>query len=125
MNDLAYQLDIGHDISVEEYLSGEKTSQIKYEYVDGQVYAMVGAKLNHNRIVRNATSLLWNLLRNTPCEPLSSDMLLQTSNQKYRYPDVRLLQGNKRTNSLMRFFIGKAWDAGNGRSLAKSHNAVL
>ncbi len=25
----------------------------------------------------------------------------------------------------MRFFIGKAWDAGNGRSLAKSHNAVL
>jgi hypothetical protein len=25
----------------------------------------------------------------------------------------------------MRFFIGKAWDAGNGHSLAKSHNAVL
>jgi hypothetical protein len=25
----------------------------------------------------------------------------------------------------MKFFIGKAWDAGNGHSLAKSHNAVL
>ncbi len=38
---------------------------------------------------------------------------------------LRLLQGNKRANSLMRFFIGKAWDAGNGRSFVKSHNAVL
>ncbi len=91
MNDLAYQFDIEHNISVEDYLSGEKTSQIKYEYVDGQVYAMAGAKLNHNRIVRNATSLLWSLLRSTPCEPLGSDMLLQTSSCKYRYPDVMVV----------------------------------
>jgi len=48
MTDLAYKLDIEHNISVEEYLSGEKTSQTKYEYVDGQDYAEVDVQRRDN-----------------------------------------------------------------------------
>ena len=40
-------------ISVEDYLEGETRSEIKHEYVDGQVYAMAGAKLKHNLITAN------------------------------------------------------------------------
>ena len=51
--------------------------------------------------------------------------LYQYENKRPLTITLRLLQENKRVNSLMRFFIGKAWDAGNGHSLAKFHNAVL
>ena len=78
-------------ISIEEYLSGERISDIKHEYIEGQVYAMAGAKLNHNRLVRNMSALLWDALRETSCEPVSSDMLLKTIENHYRYPDVMVI----------------------------------
>ncbi len=30
-------------ISVEDYISGEEISQIRHEFLDGEVYAMAGA----------------------------------------------------------------------------------
>lgn len=40
-------------ISVEEYLEGEKWSDIKHEYVAGQPYALVGVSEPHSLIVSN------------------------------------------------------------------------
>ncbi len=45
-------------ISVTDYLLGERHSDIKHEYVAGQVFAMAGARINHNRITRNVPALL-------------------------------------------------------------------
>ena len=39
-------------ISIEDYLEGEKISQVKHEYVDGEVFAMDGTSKSHNRIIR-------------------------------------------------------------------------
>ena len=75
-------------ISVIDYLAGERLSTQKYEYIAGQVYAMAGAKINHNRITRNFSNLLWNALKGQPCEPFTSDMLIKTANDRFRYPDV-------------------------------------
>lgn len=33
----------GSFISVDDYLDGEQDGQVRHEYVDGEVYAMVGA----------------------------------------------------------------------------------
>lgn len=82
---LAPKLD---HISVQDYLAGERVSEQKYEYVAGKVYAMAGAKINHNRITRNLSNLLWNTLKDQPCEPFVSDMLIKTAHDRYRYPDV-------------------------------------
>lgn len=82
---LAKQLN---HISVLDYLAGERVSEQKYEYVAGKVYAMAGAKINHNRITRNFSNLLWNALKGQPCEPFTSDMLIKTANDRFRYPDV-------------------------------------
>lgn len=81
-----------HDVvSVADYLAGERMSETKYEYVDGQVFAMAGASLTHNLITGNCYGLLWNHLRSQTCYPVTSDMLLKTQDKRYRYPDVMVI----------------------------------
>jgi len=75
-------------ITVEEYLNGELISEIKHEYIDGQVYAMAGASVNHNTISVNIVSEFKMHLKNSPCRPFTSDIKVKTSASKYRYPDV-------------------------------------
>ena len=83
-------------LSEEEYLKGELTSEIKYEYIDGYVYAMAGGTANHKRIARNVSNLLENyfIKKESPCESFLSDMKVKESesdsekNIKYFYPDV-------------------------------------
>lgn len=82
---LAQQLNY---MSVIDYLAGERLSSEKYEYVAGQVYAMAGAKLNHNIITANLSALFWVSLRGKPCFPVTSDLLIKTAHDRYRYPDV-------------------------------------
>ena len=53
-------------ISEEDYLEGEITSDIKYEYIDGYVYAMSGASNNHNLIAGNVFLALANHLKKKP-----------------------------------------------------------
>jgi len=74
-------------LPVQDYLEGELLSQIKHEYINGQVYVMAGASSSHNRIVSNLGRELGNHLRQTPCEPFTSDMKVQVSSD-YFYPDV-------------------------------------
>lgn len=75
-------------LSIEEYLSGEQHSETKHEYVDGQVYAMAGASVNHNTISVNVVTEFKMHLKNSPCRPFTSDMKVKTSTGNYRYPDV-------------------------------------
>ncbi len=41
-------------ITPEEYIELEKNSEVKHEYFDGEIFAMVGAGFNHNRIQQNS-----------------------------------------------------------------------
>ena len=61
-------------ISVEDYLAGEKTSPVKHEYIEGEVYALAGASDNHSRIVINMTTNLSVHPRDTKCERFSNDI---------------------------------------------------
>ena len=75
-------------ISLAEYLEGEKISPIKYEYIDGEVYAMAGASDRHNRLSGNIYNYLDNHLEDNPCEPFIADMKVQASGNVFYYPDV-------------------------------------
>lgn len=78
-------------VSAEEYLEGERFSEIRHEYVGGYVYAMAGASDDHNRIVGNIFSALHVGLRGKRCEPFMADMKLRMpASEAFYYPDVLL-----------------------------------
>lgn len=57
-----------------EYLAYERASEMKHELIDGVVYASLGERFNHGRVVGAAGVALANLLDGTPCEVLFSGM---------------------------------------------------
>lgn len=76
-------------ITPDEYLQIEEQSEIKHEYRDGQLYAMVGANDAHVTIAANLCTLLRNHVRGSDCRVYISDMKarLETLNRFY-YPDI-------------------------------------
>ncbi|MDJ0844682.1 Uma2 family endonuclease [Crocosphaera sp.] len=73
----------------EEYLEWEEKQPLKYEYMDGEVYAMTGGTIPHNTIALNLASTLKNHLRNKGCKIQINDVKVQLSEQgPYHYPDV-------------------------------------
>ncbi|MBS3951991.1 MAG: Uma2 family endonuclease [Methylomicrobium sp.] len=79
-----------HPLSEQDYLEGEKLSEIKHEYIDGDVYAMAGASKNHERITMNLTREFGNHLKNKPCEPFASDVKIKAGS-RFFYPDVMVV----------------------------------
>jgi Uma2 family endonuclease len=79
--------------SVADYLQGELVSDVKYEYINGEAYAMSGAKRSHNIISMNLSGLIFTHLRNTPCRVFNSDMKvrIQTAEDDcFFYPDLHV-----------------------------------
>jgi Uma2 family endonuclease len=77
-----------------EYFALEHASEAKYEYWQGEVYAMSGASPAHVQIQINLITLLRSQLRGRPCRIFSSDMRLKVpSLPPYRYPDLSALCG--------------------------------
>lgn len=79
-----------HRLSPEEYLEGEKLTEVKHEYVDGTVYAMGGASDKHGLISMNLAGALSTHLPDH-CEVFMSDMKLhihQDDDPCYYYPDI-------------------------------------
>ena len=79
--------------TVEEYFSIEESSEIKHEHCDGTIFAMAGASINHNRIVRNVLGAFQNSLKDSNCEAFGSDLRLHTPSGLYTYPDVIVICG--------------------------------
>jgi Uma2 family endonuclease len=78
-----------HWISPEEYLEIDRASlDIKYEYEDGQMYAMSGGTIEHARIAQNMLAALDAHFGEGPCRVFSSDVRVQVTEKKYYYPDV-------------------------------------
>lgn len=81
-------------LTIAEYLEFEKTSQEKHEYYQGELFAMAGAKVAHNRIVTRLTILLGQQLRGSSCEPFNSDQRIHIpSNTLFTYPDLSIVCG--------------------------------
>lgn len=71
------------------YLAWEAEQTERHEFVDGEIYAMTGARDAHNRVALNVAFALRGALRGTPCRIFVSDMKLHiASTDAYVYPDV-------------------------------------
>jgi Uma2 family endonuclease len=77
-----------------EYLLLEEKAEYKSEYRQGEIVAMAGASINHNRITRNMLALLTNALEARPCETFANDLRLWVAKRNlYTYPDVMVICG--------------------------------
>ncbi len=80
-------------LTVEEYLQLEQTSEIRHEYLGGQVFAMSGGSKEHNTITLNIASRVRSHLRGGSCSVFMADMKvrIQLASQRksiFYYPDV-------------------------------------
>lgn len=73
----------------EQYLEFEQSSDIKHEYIDGEVYAMAGTTKVHNTISLNLAILLREQLKNTDCQTFIADVKVNlANNRRFFYPDL-------------------------------------
>ena len=78
----------------EEYLTIERNSDFKSEYVGGKIYAMAGASLEHSIITINVAGEFYTQVKGAPCRTYSSDMRVRVSSTGlYTYPDVTVVCG--------------------------------
>ncbi|WP_394753587.1 Uma2 family endonuclease [Crenothrix sp.] len=78
-------------LSEAEYLVTEPDSEVRREYINGQLYAMAGGSANHNILSGNIFGEFRNHLKGTPCVTFMSDIkvpLKVSSGNNYVYPDV-------------------------------------
>ncbi len=79
------------DLTPQEYLDWEPLQGIRYEYIDGGVYAMTGGTLPHSEIAVNLTTLLKNHLRGKGCRIFGSDAKIGiTENGPFLYADISM-----------------------------------
>lgn len=76
--------------TVEEYFALEEKSEVRHEFFDGEIFAMAGTTLNHNRIAQNVGFSLRKSKKNH-CDIFIENVKLEAiKNFFYPYPDVML-----------------------------------
>ena len=81
-------------ISFEEYLEIERNEGIKYEFHDGEIFAMAGGTNRHSRICKNVCREIDNALikKGGDCDAFSSETkLFIPSLNKTLYPDAMVI----------------------------------
>jgi Uma2 family endonuclease len=79
-----------------EYLKLEVSSDIRHEFLDGEIFAMSGSTVAHNEICGNLTFAIQSAIRSRklPCHVYANDLRLRIKKANmYAYPDVMLICG--------------------------------
>jgi len=80
--------------TLEEYFELDRNSEIKYEYWNGEIFAMVGGSPEHSQILVNLIGELRAQLKERPCRVFPSEQRVKVpASPPYRYPDVAALCG--------------------------------
>ena len=80
-------------MTVADYLAFDEASDIRNEYIDGELYPMTGGTNSHSGIIAYTIAALINLLADSECAVRSSDMRLRVYDTKYVYPDISVVCG--------------------------------
>lgn len=81
-----------------EYLAAEAKSEVKHEFLRGEVWAMAGGTPSHAGMQVNVSSSLTVALKGRPCRVFSSDLRVRISEtDRSTYPDVTVVCGKLET----------------------------
>lgn len=80
--------------TLEEYLALERESDARLEFWNGEIFAMSGGTLSHERVMGNVYDLFRAALRGTTCAVFGSNMQIKVpSAPPYRYADGSVVCG--------------------------------
>ena len=80
--------------TLKEYLALERESDERLEFWNGEIFAMSGGTLGHERVMRNAYDSLRANLEGSTCEVFASNMQIKVpSAPPYRYADGSVVCG--------------------------------
>ena len=83
-----------------EYLAFEASSNVKHEYLDGQIYAMAGGTPDHAALAAAVIGLLFPQLRSGSCRALDADLRVRVrATGLATYPDVTVVCGPRELDS--------------------------
>jgi len=85
-----------NNISIEEYITIERENDTRYEYHNGEIFAMAGGTVPHTDISGNifyeATAKL--RAKNSSCRPFNNDLKIQIQGEhRFVYPDMSVICG--------------------------------
>jgi Uma2 family endonuclease len=76
-----------------EYVAIEEFSNVKHEFLAGQMYAMAGGTPEHAMLAAAASGALYAQLRGGRCRVADSDLRVRTASGLTTYPDVTVVRG--------------------------------
>jgi Uma2 family endonuclease len=80
--------------TLDEYLALERESEVKYEFWNGEVFAMSGGTIAHERVMRNVNNLFQAGLRRGGCEVFGGNLQVKVpAAPPYRYADGSVVCG--------------------------------
>jgi len=83
-----------HEYTYADYLALEQASNVKHEFLDGEIYAMAGGTPTHAALAAVVSSVLHQQLRGGPCRVFSSDLRVRVlATGLATYPDVTVICG--------------------------------
>lgn len=75
--------------TVSEFLEMEEKSETRHEFYDGEIFAMAGTTMNHNRIVGRVRGFLGTVFFPKGCDVFAENIKVEAiENFYYPYPDV-------------------------------------
>jgi Uma2 family endonuclease len=79
-----------------EYLALEASSNVKHEYLDGQIYAMAGGTPEHAALAATVIGLLFPQLRDGRCRAHDADLRVRVpATGLATYPDITVVCGRR------------------------------
>ena len=83
-----------HGYTFDEYLDLENASNVKHEFLEGEIYAMAGGTPRHAALTLAVGGALLAQLRGGPCRAFSSDLRVRArATGLATYPDVAVVCG--------------------------------
>ena len=81
------------ELSYAEYAKREAASDVRHEFIRGEVFAMAGGTIEHGALAVAITGILQAHLRNGPCRAFSADTKVRTRSGLGTYPDLTIVCG--------------------------------
>ncbi|MEA2490175.1 MAG: hypothetical protein QOH21_1967 [Acidobacteriota bacterium] len=88
-----------------EYLGFEASSNVKHQFLDGQIDALADGTPEHAALAAAVITLLGPQLRGGACRPYNSDLRVRTPSGLTTYPDVTIVCGPRQVDDIDRLAI--------------------